>query len=139
LHVPLNLAWPLLQAAHERYDRGDLVGCGVRIREAIRRHLVAVAESHGLDVKKHSRSAGAVLRILRKRKLIELGDWLGKILDGCNRLAHCQPVKASEIRIYLEVCCRMFEDNGDYLRGKTVKLSNVDCWFSAPEGGEDDE
>ena len=97
----LCLARPMLSAALDCYDKGDYIGAGVRLREAVKRFIVAGCEWYGIDSpkSKHPKPADYI-RALRKAK--QLDDWgakcLTEMIDSGNVAAHCGPVDRDALR-----------------------------------------
>lgn len=100
-YVPkVCLARPMLFAALDCYDRGDYIGCGVRLRESVYRFVKAACDWYGVKVKgKHPRP-GEYARALRDAK--QLDRWGYEIvlecIDAGNKLAHCQTVDSATLR-----------------------------------------
>ena len=72
--IPLNLARPMLLAAQACEEHGDLIGCGVRLREAMRRQLEAMCLFHAcLPTGKFANTPAAMLKALRSANECDKG------------------------------------------------------------------
>ncbi len=98
----LCLARPMLYAALDCYERGDLIGAGVRLREAVLRFVVAMADWHGIEVKtkdKHPRPGAYITALHKAGKFDKFGrECLFEMVNAGNKLAHCLAVDAGTIR-----------------------------------------
>ena len=90
----LCLARPMLFAALDCYDRKDYIGAGVRLREAVKRFVVAACQWYDVKVDAQFLTPKAYARALRKANHID--KWGLEILLECinagNKLAHCEKV-----------------------------------------------
>jgi len=94
-YVPkLCLARPMLFASLECYDKGDYIGAGVRLREAVKRFVISACDWYGVKVDAKFLTPKAYARALHKAK--HLDKWGLEIVLECinagNKLAHCQTV-----------------------------------------------
>lgn len=95
------LARPMLYAALARYDAGDYVGAGVRLRESVKRFLVAACEWYDVPLPKDRHPSPAELaRRLHKAK--QLDKWGLETILECievgNHAAHCQTIDRQSLR-----------------------------------------
>ena len=92
------LARPLLLEALGRYEKDDFIGAGIRLRECVRRFLVAALQWHAVPLTqamkrdKYARTA-TLAKALRDAKQID--QWGFEIILEClavgNAAAHCRP------------------------------------------------
>ena len=110
--ITLNFARSYLFRAADALNRGDLIGAGCLLREAIRRQCYAECEWFGcMPVSPSDRMPPVtLLKALRKAgKCGKDDDWyvvIKEMIDLANAAAHCKPVKPSYIRTSIE----MFHD-----------------------------
>jgi hypothetical protein len=100
-YVPkLCLARPMLFAALECFDRGDLIGAGVRLREAVDRFVRAACDWYGVKVEAKFLTPKAFAKALRKAGHLDKWGYtiLIEAVEAGNKLAHCQSVEANTIR-----------------------------------------
>jgi hypothetical protein len=99
--VVVNLARPMLLAAQECEERGDLIGCGVRLREAIRRQLHAMCNYFAcLPKSKRRPTPAAMLAALERDGQVD--KWgkqmVQEMIDLGNAAAHCGRVDRASLR-----------------------------------------
>ena len=92
------LARPMLLQALDCYERGDYVGAGVRLRESVRRFVIAACRWYAVDLTKamkrdkYARTC-TLVKALREAKCID--KWGAEIVLECvevgNHAAHCRP------------------------------------------------
>lgn len=92
------LARPILVHALDCYERGDYIGAGVRLREAVRRFVVAACRWYAIDLAKamkrdkYGRTC-TLVKALREAKCLD--KWGAEIVMECvevgNLAAHCRP------------------------------------------------
>lgn len=117
--IPLSLHRPMLDRAHEAFDSGDYVRCGCQLREAINRFLTAYCKLYDVrfsKVKSLDKRPPAVklARLIKAGHIGECcGGWLHEVIDTCNKLAHCQPVKRGEIAGAIEIAYALLIDSDD--------------------------
>jgi hypothetical protein len=94
------LAKPMLFASLACYDAGDYIGSGVRLRESVKRFVVAACDWYGVPVKGKHPSPAEHVRSLRDAQQID--KWscqaLLDIIDVGNKAAHCQGFDARQLR-----------------------------------------
>ena len=136
----LCLARPMLFAALDRLDRGDTIGAGVLLREAVSRFLIAAANYYDVQLPKLKRKYPRPADIARAiHKAGHLGDWglscIEDIITAGNRLAHCQHVDARELRDYISLLFGLM-DREPFCPNDRQPI--VTTW-QAPQHDEDDE
>ena len=136
--IPLNLARPMLLAAQDCQERGDLIGCGVRLREALRRQLFAMCQFHAcVPVGKFAHTPAAMLKALRAGGECDKGGAriVTDIIDIGNRAAHLSRVKAGELIGAMELLHYIIDTNpcGDTFERFPKPATDCDC------GGWDDD
>jgi hypothetical protein len=94
----VNLARPMLRDALECVDRGDLIGAGVRLREAVYRQLTAMCEWYNCTTKKGT-LRGMVQALRNAKQIDEMGvDWLMEMIEVGNKAAHLGRVDRKSLR-----------------------------------------
>jgi hypothetical protein len=94
----INLARPMLREALECYDRGDLIGAGVRLRAAVYRQLTAMCEWYNCMPKK-PKLLGMVAALRKAKQLDELGvTWLNEMIHLGNTAAHMGHLDRAAVR-----------------------------------------
>ena len=110
--VPIDNFRPLFAQAHDRLLAKDTIGCGVILREGIRRMLRAACEYHNcLPDKKGQMSPAALSRALKKAGVLDC-RWVGEIVDVGNKCAHYQIVDWHELNGAIELAYAI----SDYVR-----------------------
>jgi hypothetical protein len=95
------LARPMLFAALECLDAGDLIGAGVRLRESVARFVISACDWYGVPVKngKHPRPRDYALAL---REAKHLDNWglqiVLDIIEAGNKAAHCQHVDRASVK-----------------------------------------
>lgn len=91
----------MLDASFQCLDAGDHIGAGVRIRQAARLLLIAIAEHYGLKKPLHKYPRPArIARVLHSAGKIDastLQTLLG-LISVCNATAHCEEVVPTALR-----------------------------------------
>ena len=114
--IPLSLHRTMLHAAHDAFDSGDYVRCGCQLREAIDRYVTALCKLHGVKFSERKqlekRPPAVKLGRLIKAGIVDpgVGGWLGEVIDTCNQLAHCQPVRRGSISLAIEITYSILDE-----------------------------
>lgn len=114
--IPLSLHRQMLTLAHDSFDRGDYVRCGCQLREGINRYLTALCKLHHVKFSKvkslEKRPPAVKLARLIKAGIIDpgVGGWLGEVIDTCNQLAHCRPVRKRTISFAIEIVYAVLDE-----------------------------
>ena len=92
---------PMLFGALESYDRGDYIVAGCKLREAVKRFLIAACDWY--DVKLHKSKFPVPLTMLapftRPKQLDDWGlEYVFEMINIGHKLAHCQAVDVRELR-----------------------------------------
>ena len=105
----LCLARPILLQALERYEVGDYIGAGVRLRESVRRFLVAAVRWYAVPMLKSAKRdkfarTATLAKALHEAKVLD--DWgvasMLEMLDLGNKAAHCKPCCPRALRGAME-------------------------------------
>jgi hypothetical protein len=138
----LCLARPMLFAALECHDRGDVIGAGVRLREAVLRFLKAAADWYGVALPKAKFPEPInYIRALRKSKSCD--KWGARIMldaiEQGNKLAHCQRVEVSCIESSIALMFALM-DGEPYcpFERKPVVTSRQTDGYDVDDCGDDD-
>ncbi len=108
--VPIDRSLPKLRQAHDQFDNDNLPGCAVLLREAIRLHLIAVAEFYNVKPDRPQHPAN-LLAQLAEAKALKSGPvhWFREILFTCRRVLRCADVSAQA----MEFCLAFAYENID--------------------------
>jgi hypothetical protein len=89
--VPVDRSLPKLRQAHIQLDNGNLPGCAVLLREAIRLHLLAMAEFYNIKPE-HPKRPAKLLKQLNAAGAIcgTSFHWFHEILIECHRVTNHQ-------------------------------------------------
>lgn len=97
----LCLARPMLLQALERYEQGDYVGSAVRLREAVKRFLVAAVAWYDVPVAvaKHPRPMDLAKALRNAKQLDKWGfECIEEMIETGNRGAHLGRVERDSLR-----------------------------------------
>jgi hypothetical protein len=137
------LAKPMLFAALACLEAGDLIGAGVRLREATTRFLIAACDWYGCKVKesKHPRPCDYA-RALRNAK--QLDKWGFDILCDCieagNKAAHCQSVDRATVKGGISLMFAMMESEpyAGHERKPVATSYKADCECRDDDDSDDE-
>ncbi|MBA4106063.1 MAG: hypothetical protein C0485_09915 [Pirellula sp.] len=110
-------ARPLVFSAQASLDRGDAIAAGCKLKEAIRRWLVAECEYFGCAPRlRRPPSPKALARALKKAGHCTpiAFEWVCELIETCNKAARLVMVKPSTIASALETM-HAFLDDSPYL------------------------
>lgn len=93
--VPVCTGRPLLEAANAAHLNGQTVLAAVRLREAIRRYLVANCEHEGIDLPSCKRRTPMVLVRHQRRHGVSISTWLDEVLGSIEQILRCEPPTCS--------------------------------------------
>jgi hypothetical protein len=138
----LCLARPLLLTALECFDRGDYIGCGVRLRESLSRFMTAMVDWYAVELPKSRKPLRPTQLAHALHKAKQFDKWaleivLEMIAHG-NTLAHCGHVDATELRCSVSLLFSFFDQEpcaGSQGRGE---LWNLPCCKSFDDYDDDD-
>jgi hypothetical protein len=125
------LAKPMLFAALECFERGDVIGAGVRLREAANRFLIHACDWYGVEVKAKFLTPKAYAQALRKAK--HLDSWgfqiMVDIIDAGNKLAHCVNVDRQSVKGGISILFSMMDSEpwAGHERQPVVTSHKSDC------------
>jgi hypothetical protein len=137
-----NLTRPMLNAAVECEQRGDLVAAGVRLREAIRRYLFSACEWHNcLPAKTRRRSPRELAKALLKAGFFNDDgyEWVTEMIDCGNAAAHCGRVDRGVLRSSMALLYSMldFDPCGD--RPERFAAPKIALFGSCDDSDDDGE
>ncbi len=94
------LARPMLFASLDCLDRGDLIGAGVRLREAVTRFVSTACDWYGVEVKVKFVTPTAMIRALREAGQCDPGcfETLLQCIELGNKAAHCGRIYPGSLR-----------------------------------------
>ncbi len=122
---------PLLDGAAACLDAGNLVGAGVRIRQAARLLLIAFAEACGIKRPLHKFPRPArIARALHRVGRVDAAtlESLLELLNSCNAVAHCEDAPAATLRggvAFLSTLCQASAADDDELPPAIAEPSSV--------------
>ena len=140
--LPLNLARPMLLAAQECEERGDLIGCGVRLREALRRQLHAMCLFGAcLPTSRRPPTPSALLDALRKAGECDHSGYkvVQEMIVLGNAAAHCGRVDRDSLRGAMTMLHWIIDENpcGETFERFHQPAGCGDC-FEAWDDDDDD-
>ncbi|MEM8494356.1 MAG: hypothetical protein AAF663_03080 [Planctomycetota bacterium] len=106
---PLCTARVLLDAANAAHVDGFEVLAAVRLREAIRRYLIANCTHEGVKLPPLRRRRPEVLIRLQRRAGVEISTWVDEILESLEAVLRCER-PACSIGCCLELSFDIFGD-----------------------------
>jgi hypothetical protein len=139
------LAKPMLFAALDCLDRGDLIGAGVRLREAAARFLIAACDWYGCDVKsksKYPRPFEYAKALLDAKQLDKWGhEIMLECIDAGNKLAHCVSVDRAIVKGGISLLFAMMdhEPYAGHERAPIATSYKADCDCCDDDDNEGEE
>jgi hypothetical protein len=108
----LQFAQRMLVDSFDCLGRDDVIGAGVRIRQAARLLLIALAECHGIKRPLHKFPRPArIARALRSAGRIDEATLqsLLELITVCNATAHCEDASTASLRASAEQLVAIFD------------------------------
>jgi hypothetical protein len=117
--IPVDRSLPKLRQAHEQFDRGNYPGCAVLLREAIRLHLLAMAEFYNITPEHPKRPAKLLKQLIEAKAITSsMGHWFAEILVTVRQVLSCKDVREGS----MEICLRL---SYEFIASHQVKFGRV--------------